>query len=397
MLKTSAALTETEWLSRCTIWESALLVLDGDDNDTAPSSGMTKPKFMEIYDSFRELCYAMALPVINTHFATEFNSRYPEFMFGGTRKVHNMDDFCDLIHMFAPSKEVTLQQVRAMVHFCLYGMWGKSNFWAEKGELHILHMLGLEYDGNRMSDKSVQKRKQRGGFVKSHAVKKLDMERTKVKEAWKRCFMEKIFKRDAYKPKNKKDSDTDHGNEDTSRKRKPDQSHLRKYVVFATRESHGFDGCYLLCDEHPERKRMDGLPTKTKEEEQTEKKEEFIQNISNHLLGSKRDISSILSDLHGKVSADDNGEELPGLVALLNAFKGSGGTKCAIPQDIAINTGAAPKKAKFDDVDSSTATGESMSDLMSDFSAEKVGHDADCFQGLEVSELVQSGLVRIRS
>jgi hypothetical protein len=175
-LKTSAALTETEWLSRCTIWESALLVLDGDDNDTAPSSGMTKPKFMEIYDSFRELCYSMALPVINTHFATEFNSRYPEFMFGGTRKVHNMDDFCDLIHMFAPSKEVTLQQVRAMVHFCLYGMWGKSNFWAEKGELHILHMLGLEYDGNRMSDKSVQKRKQRGGFVKSHAVKKLDME-----------------------------------------------------------------------------------------------------------------------------------------------------------------------------------------------------------------------------
>jgi hypothetical protein len=142
---------------------------------------------------------------------------------------------------------------------------------------------------------------------------------------------------------------------------------------------------------------MDGLPTKTKEEEQTEKKEEFIQNISNHLLGSKRDISSILSDLHGKVSADDNGEELPGLVALLNAFKGSGGTKCAIPQDIAINTGAAPKKAKFDDVDSSTATGESMSDLMSDFSAEKVSQDANCFQGLEVSVLVQSGQVRIRS
>lgn len=299
-----------------------------------------------------------------------------------------MDDFGDFIHWFVPSDELTLRQVRAMTHFCLYGMWGKSNFWAEKGENQILLMLGFEYDGNRMSDKSVQKRKQRGGFVKNHAVKKVDMERTKVKEAWKRCFLEWPFKRDAYKPKKKGISDTEGGEEDTGKKSKPDKSHLRKYIVHATRDTHDYEGCYLLCEGHPERQRIDGLPIKTKEQEETDKKEEFIQNFTNHLRGCKRDISSMLSDLHGK-SGNDNREGQTDLLALLNGFSGSGGTKCHIPKDIHINTGAAPKKAKFDDsVDSSTTTGESggsMSDLMSEFSAEKVRHDAECFQGLAVS------------
>jgi hypothetical protein len=178
-----------------------------------------------------------------------------------------------------------------------------------------------------MCNGTIQKRKQRGGFVKNHLVKKLDMERTKVREAVKRCFKEWPFLRDAFKQK-----DTElQGAGKNSGKAKPDKSHLRKYIVHAKRETHGYDGFYLLCEDHPERKQIDGMPTKTKEQEEKEMKEAYINQVTDFLR--KQEFATVISD------ATTNTDALAKLLQNLSGQNLSG-KRCPVPNE--VNVGKAP-------------------------------------------------------
>ena len=361
-------------------------MIDANPNGTNhPPAEWTMDKFMEVYDNIREVLYLIAVPVINTHFATEFAKRYHGFVFGNNRKVLTMDDWCDFIHMYQPSPELPLANVRAMNHYVLYGMWGSgSNFWAEKGKEQILRLLGFKYDNNRMSNGTVQKRRQRGGWAKNYCVKKLDMERKKVKTSWERVFWEKMFMRNAYKPRNP---------QSTKANAKPDKSHLRKYIVTATRETHGYDGQYLLCEDHPDRLLLDGMPAKTEEQEELERREDIIRKFSEALRSDKRDIPSIVSDLQSKTESEITGAAACDLLAVCNAIV-AGAAKCAVPKEVAV-VGAPPaKRAKHQHSSPSTGststnstetTTADVSTLGSDLSAEQVAKDAERFRGLEVS------------
>lgn len=307
----ASTLSATDIINRLKAWDD-IIGVEGAAAAPPPAAGdigqdqqmlLKTQKFREVLDTFREIITAMAGPIINTHFAVAFNKKYPDFTFRGGRTVRKIEDIVDWIHAYDPNEpgEMSLEDARAMVHFSIYPIFGKSNHWAEKGEREILDLLGLEYDGNRMSDKIVRKRTTRNGFAKHHCVKKADQLRTKIVDAWARCFNERFFARDNYKPKKddgkETDSDGNEGGNDGASKaskkgqRKPDKSDLRKYIVICRHHTHMFDGSYLLLEGHPRRKEIDGeVATKTKEQEEREQKEliinRFAANLRNRDLGS---------------------------------------------------------------------------------------------------------------
>ena len=222
------------------LWKQTIDVRNSDTWGTEPKERpWNMEEFLQVLDCMRELIYAMAVPIINTHLAIQFNKRFPNFTFGNGRSVNTMNDYSDFIHEYNPQVKdaLKIEDVRAMTHFVLYAIWGKSNHWAEKGERQILELLGFEYDGNRMCDGGVKKRKQRGGFGKLLLVKKIDMERVKVNESWSRCQFEKFFTRDCFKTPVKPST-------------KADKSHLRKYIISCKNATHKFDGTYLLLEGH---------------------------------------------------------------------------------------------------------------------------------------------------
>ena len=239
-----------------------------------------------------------------------------------------MDDFCDFIHQYRETKELPLKKVRAMVHFVIYGMWGKSNNWALKGELEVLEMLGFAYDGNRMCNGSVQKRKQRGGFCKTLIVKKLDMERSKVNDAWERCFGEKFFSRDVFKVPMPTESVADAGT-----KKLPEKSHLRKYIVYCKSDTDGFDGSYILAEGNKRRREIDGLEeVMSKEHKEAQTKEHLIAQFTDEIR--KRDLASIVLD--------------PASIMKFLRMN-----KCSVPTDIALQK--CPKRAKTNNNNSTFA------------------------------------------
>lgn len=383
MLKSASSLTAAEAASRFQKWP-ALDLREGSEHGQL-AFDWTVEQFLRKYDKIRDILYMVSLPVINTMIATEFNRKYPDFTFSNNRKVCKMDDWCDFLHWYTPTDELPKNEVRAMTQFLIYGMWGSSNFWAEKGEDQILRLLGFVYDSNRMCNGTIQKRKQRGGFVKNHLVKKLDMERTKVREAVKRCFKEWPFLRDAFKQK-----DTElQGAGKNSGKAKPDKSHLRKYIVHAKRETHGYDGFYLLCEDHPERKQIDGMPTKTKEQEEKEMKEAYINQVTDFLR--KQEFATVISD------ATTNTDALAKLLQNLSGQNLSG-KRCPVPNEVNVVTNQAPpaKRMRLQNggfsspapsdrststsVVSTTTTSTSLvSEAASEFSQEKVAEDTEEF------------------
>lgn len=335
------------------MWKDVLDIRKGESKGAEPMDvEWNEEQFMERYDIFREIMYLLYGPVIDTHMGIEFNAKYPDFTFANNRKVNSMKDWCDFIHQYVPSEKLPLVEVRAMNQFVVYGLWGKSNFWAEKGEHQILQMLELQYDGNRKSNGLVQKRAQRGGFVKAHGVRKLDMERHKVKEAWKRCFFEWPFNRDTFQPP--KADDTEEKKEAKAKK-----AQLRKYIVHAKRETHLYEGSYLLCEGHPDRKRIDGettkptKPTKTKEQEEAEKKEAMILQLTNALRNTDGlDLSTILGALQpgnqggsqGGIQSGNQG--VAELLGLLNSVAGK--KRSAIPHEVDVVGRPPAKKARMD-------------------------------------------------
>ena len=284
LMKTSNKMSQREIDQRYAIWK----VLDfrkGDLWGSDPGQGWDSSTFGVVLDSMRELTYAMSIPIINTHFAKEFNRKFPKFKLLGGRRVNRLSDIVEYVHAYNPSDTSALRplELRSMIFFCLYTLWGKNNYWAYEGELEILKLLQFRYNGNRMCDGTVKKRNHLGGFIKAILVKKLDMERGKLNDAWSRSMSEKFFTRDVYMPKQK---------DREGAGKKADKSHLRKYCVYCEPHTHGFKGGYLLLESHPDRRKIDGLdPCKTPEMTDAEKKEKAIAQIAERLR--KRPLSEI--------------------------------------------------------------------------------------------------------
>lgn len=327
--KTASKLTEVEFRQRFQKWTAVIDTrTEAEGHGQEPTDRTwNEEEFGRALDSMRELIYAMGRAAINTHLAIQFNEKYPNFTFSHGRKINTVEDFCDFIHYYQETTEFPLAKARAMTHFVLYGMWGKSNHWAIKAEVEMMDILEIEYDGNRMSNNTFQKRKQRGGFVKTLLVKKLDMERNKVAKSWERCRDEKLISRDVYKPLPPPKENDDSG---IQKRQKPDKSHLRKYIVFCKSDTDGFDGSYLLTENNKRRKEIDGLvQLKTKEEEEAEKKEKMIQAITDTLR--KRDFASVVSELQGSGSAS----------SILQLLQGS-----KVPDDIDVCREPSSKRQK---------------------------------------------------
>ena len=326
LMKASNKMSQKEIDQRYAIWK----VLDfrqGELWGSDPGQGWDSSTFGGVLDAMRELNYAMAIPIINTHFAKEFNRKFPNFKLLGGRRVNRLSDVVEFVHAYNPSDTSGLPvgKLRSMIFFCLYTLWGKSNYWAYEGELEILKLLQFRYDGNRMCDGSVKRRNHLGGFIKAILVKKLDMERGKLNEAWCRTMSEKFFTRDVYMPKQKESEGEVTG-------KKADKSHLRKYCVYCEPHTHGFKGGYLLLESHPDRRKIDGLdPCKTPQMTDEEKKEKAIAQIAERLR--KRPLSEINNLSFG---SGDDVETSPLSRKRLNFGAVSGTARCAIQPGDAI-------------------------------------------------------------
>lgn len=319
----ASKLTKVEFRQRFQLWSQVIDTRTESEGHGKEPDDRTwnEEEFGRAWDGLRELIYSMGRSVINTHLAVQFNEKYKNFTFSRGRTINSMDDFCDFLHQYQPTIELPLSKARAMTHFVLYGIWGKSNHWALNGEGEMMDMLGFEYNGNIMCNNEFQKRKQRGGFFKTLLVKKMDMERNKVSKAWERCQDEKLFSRDIYKPPPPPSMNSGLTDEATavSKKQRPDKSHLRKYLVFCKYDTDGFDGSYLLTENNKRRQEIDGMVNmKTKAEEEAEKKEKMIQALAENLR--KRDYSSMISELEGSDPSD---------ISILQLLQG-----CAVPGGI---------------------------------------------------------------
>lgn len=298
------------------------------EKEVLPTPNWDQNQFGKHLDDFKELIYQLAVPFINSHFATEFNKEFSHVKVNG-RTIRSINDLVEFIHTYDPtckkSGNPPLKQVRKMVYFAMYGNWGKSHYWAEAGELKTLAMLGMTYNGNKMASGKVQIRKQRGGGIKAHFVKKLDMERNKINDAWARVRLERFFKRDVYKPPTPKETEQD---QQRSKNPRADKSHLRKYLVFCKiAQGDAFDGAYLLLEGHPERAKIDRKESgtvsmaSTSEESQSENSSEasLISEVAAGLQGKEaEDFSTILKALQ---ETKGQGGALQALSALLKGRK----------------------------------------------------------------------------
>lgn len=254
-MKLSSSLTRAELDARWPYWKAL------DRRPEAMQAGEPKPKDWDsnklgpCFDCLKEVVYGVAWAVVNTHVAKETWKKKKNFTFGNGRRILKMSDVEEAIYDYDPEAEgaMPLDEFRAFVHNCCYGIFGKRNTWAEKGEHDILYMLGFEYDGNKMCDGTMRKRQQRGGFVKAILVKKLDSMRKPILVAWERQFREKLMNRDNYKPKPvTEEEDVEPAKK---KRKKPDLSHLREHLVSCTSQRDGFDGHYLMLEGHPKRRR----------------------------------------------------------------------------------------------------------------------------------------------
>ena len=351
----SSRMKRRELDERFAIWKEVLDFRTADEWGTDPHPSWDSSQLGGVLDSFRDLVYAMSLPIINTNFASEFAAKFPNFRFSGGRRVHSIADFVEFVHNYNPAdpKAMDIKIFRAMVHFCLYAMWGKSNRWAVTGENQILKLLQFRYDGNRMCDGTVKKRNHRGGFIKTILVKKLDMERGKLNDAWERVTLERFFYRDVFKPKQK----TEDQSEGTAKK--ADKSHLRKYLVFCDAVKDGFKGGYILLEGHPQRKIIDGKSNvcKTPEITEAEKKERVIAQLASKLR--KRSLSEIRDIMSGGDGDEDEDDDVDPLISVMRRLDygdvNTGGAKVEIPSTKPIQ-GPPPNKRRRTSSDGSSST-----------------------------------------
>lgn len=397
-LKAASRLDPTEIRQRLDLWREVLDVREGGEYGKEPDRVLTAEVMVVILDTMKELTYQLAKPFIDTHFGEQFNKRYPNVTYGGTNhKIHTINDFCEWIYQFdpdLPGSTLTKEQGRAMAHHVCYGMWGKGNHWAEKGELQILRLLGFEWNGNKMCDKIVRKRKQKGGFAKAYLVKRMDMERAKVRSAWERTFLELLGNRDVFKAP-KIDPETGE-----SMSKKEDRSHLRKYLVFCKFETDGFNGSYLLSEGNPKRKEIDALENPAvaaqtkKREEEAKEKEQLIQFICTKIRNGTS-IAAVIDDISKSASSAGSTAGSTGNagnagnsgIGMLAALLQQSRKRCPVPEAIAVAAVPPAKKQR-----ASQSGGESTVSA-SDDSQSQLTMLSDAEQLAAADDLIKSPFV----
>jgi hypothetical protein len=223
----------------------------------------------------------------------------------------------------------------------------------------------------------VVRRTTRTGFIKTFAVKKLDMERNKVNDSWMRAFHEKLFARDVFKAHSPNLPPRKDG------KPRVDKSHLRKYIVNCNKKDHKFDGSYLVLEGHAERARIDreledgasmaqsasGTATKIpieSREDARKSQEELIRVLTENIR--KNGISDVSSLLQGLGNGGGNsGGNLVG-----NFTTVSGGKRMLLEQPGVARVGPPPPRKKsrhFIDTSRSTSEQHSVATSVSDLSS----------------------------
>jgi hypothetical protein len=251
-------------------------------------------------DDLRELIYLVVLPVINTTLADKPNVRALRFRNG--RCVLSMKDFEEFVLEYDPNATgaVPLADMRKLVHYVIFDMWVKHH-WALKGEQQILNLLGFRYDDNRMSDGKARNRTTRGGFIKVLMVKKLEMEREKIKNAWANVTFERFYKRDVFKVSGEDSDKEDEGSTVTGKRKKPDRSHLRKYLRHFTQPTDGFNRTILLLPGHPIREKMDNADLESEDSKMSEAElqqvmiKNFTETLQAHGSSFVQNMSSAVS------------------------------------------------------------------------------------------------------
>ena len=99
----SSRMKRRELDERFAIWKEVLDFRAADEWGTDPHPSWDSSQLGEVLDSFRDLVYAMAPPIINTNFASEFAAKFPKFRFSGGRRVHSMSDFVEYVHNYNPA------------------------------------------------------------------------------------------------------------------------------------------------------------------------------------------------------------------------------------------------------------------------------------------------------
>jgi hypothetical protein len=253
------------------------------DRQAPVDSEWGSEKFSEKLEALRSLIYAIAEPILNSHFNREFNRKYPSLTFDGKRKIQSLADFIEYLESFVLTPEVDLHKLRGIVSFVLYGMWGKSNLWAVRGESVVMDFLGFSYKGNQLCNGTSKTRNHRGACVKGALVKKKGISLTRINDCYERCFLERFYARDVFtKELGKlkemklisnetkevpadafdtfmsappKDIDPSKWTEQERSKYKLmfQKASKAKYLVKAKPGTHGFDGHLMYTETHPAR------------------------------------------------------------------------------------------------------------------------------------------------
>jgi hypothetical protein len=140
-----------------------------------PGTGLTMPEFGGRMQNLRIVLNKMVRPRIEAEFVKRFELHFPDFTYGGGKKVKNCGNFCTAISLATCDDEL-LEMVDTVMHV----MWGPSNNWATAIEVRIMQLVGLEYDPERYIDlpdgKQKKDRVHQGGSCRRIVVERKNRE-----------------------------------------------------------------------------------------------------------------------------------------------------------------------------------------------------------------------------
>ena len=143
--------------------------------DVLPGTGLSMEQFGGRMKNLRIVLNKMVRPRIEAAFAERFQLHFPDFTYGGGKKVKNCGNFCTAITLATCDDEL-LEMVDTVMHV----MWGPSNNWATAIEVRIMQLTGLEYDPERYIDLPENKQKKdrihQGGSCRRIVVERKNRE-----------------------------------------------------------------------------------------------------------------------------------------------------------------------------------------------------------------------------
>ena len=143
--------------------------------DVLPGTGLSMEPFGGCMKNLRIVLSKMVRPRIEAEFAKRFQLHFPDFTYGGGKKVKNCGNFCTVISLATCDDEL-LEMVDTVMHV----MWGPSNNWATAIEVRIMQLTGLEYDPDKYIDlpdgKQKKARIHQGGSCRKIIVERKNRE-----------------------------------------------------------------------------------------------------------------------------------------------------------------------------------------------------------------------------